>query len=214
MLVADRLLGVNDLRRRSGGARALRAGAVLRGLHRPARPAPARPGSGGDARRGLARGATGARGHERRRAGAQGASAPGRDQRHGAQHHHQHAPDLRRRLGEAVRGGESGRRCPARRQRFRRHGFRHPQPLPHRHRADGPRHRPGRARDRAARPSGRLVGARYLRWRSPSTRSRLSPDRRRPPRLRAFPGFPPARPRLAPALRGARGSRAMSPVFP
>ena len=33
----------------------------------------------------------------------QRASAAGRDQRHGAQHHHQHAPDLRRRLGEAVR---------------------------------------------------------------------------------------------------------------
>ena len=60
---------------------------------------------------GWLRGAAGARGHDGRRAGAPGASAPGRDQRHGAQHHHQHAPDLRRRLGEAVRGGESGRRC-------------------------------------------------------------------------------------------------------
>ena len=149
--VADRLLGVNDLVADPGGAQALRAGAVLRGLHRPARPAPARSGSRDDAGRRLARGAPGARGHDRRRAGAQGASAPGLDQRHGAQHHHQHAPDLRRRLGEAVRGGEPGRRNPARRQRFRRDGFRHTQPLPHRHRADCPRHRPHGAGDRAPR---------------------------------------------------------------
>ena len=140
-------------RRRPDGAHALPAASLLRGLLRSARPAPARPGSGDDACRGLAAGAAEARGHDGRRDGAPRASAPGRDQRHGAQHHHQHAPDLRCRLGEAVRGGESGRRCAACRQRLRRHGFRHPQPLPHRDRADRPRHRACGSGDRAAAPS-------------------------------------------------------------
>jgi cyclic beta-1,2-glucan synthetase len=56
--VADRLMGVND--------RAVPAPSLLRGLLRSARPAPARPGSGDDARRGLAAGAAEAPGHDRR----------------------------------------------------------------------------------------------------------------------------------------------------
>ena len=43
------------------------------------------------------------------------ASAPGGDERHGPQHHHQHAPDLGHRLGRGLRARQPGRRHAARR---------------------------------------------------------------------------------------------------
>ena len=55
--------------------------------------------------------------------GARRAPAAGRRERHGAQHHHQHAPDLRRRLDGVVRARQPGRRRARGRQRLREHGF-------------------------------------------------------------------------------------------
>ena len=49
-------------------------------------------------------------GHQLRAAGAGRASAPGRLERHGAQHHHQHAAHVGRRLGGVLREREPGRR--------------------------------------------------------------------------------------------------------
>ena len=60
------------------------------------------------------------------------------------------------------------------------------------------------AGDRAPRAGSRIVGPRHLRRRSPPARSRLSPDRRRSPRLRAFAGLSAARPGVAPTFLGDR----------
>ncbi len=65
-----------------------------------------------------------AQGQTRRAAGARGAPATGRRERHGAQHHHQHAADFRRRLGRILRERQPGGRGAARREHFRRDGFR------------------------------------------------------------------------------------------
>ena len=73
------------------------------------------------------RAARGAR-HELRRAGPGRAPAPGRLERHGAQHHHQHAADVGRRLGRVLRERQPGRRGAARGRAFAAHGLRHPQP--------------------------------------------------------------------------------------
>ena len=191
--MADRLLGVNG--RVADPARCSRPTtrrALLRGLRRPARPAPARPGSArstpGAA---LARRAAGARGHDRRRDRARRAPAPGRDERHGAQHHHQHAADLRRRLGGALRERQPGRRRAARRQRLRAHGFRDAQSLPHRDRGARPRHRRSRSsRSRAARSQAAAAAPGTRDGDRRRARSRLPPDRRRPPRLRAAARLP------------------------
>ena len=64
---------------------------------------------------GVARRAAGGAGHDGRRGRARRAPAAGRGERHGAQHHHQHAPDLRRRLDRTVRERQPGRRRAARR---------------------------------------------------------------------------------------------------
>ena len=58
---------------------------------------------------GVARRATGPAGDDRRRRRRRRAPEAGRLQRHGAQHHHQHAPHLRRRLDGAVRARQPGR---------------------------------------------------------------------------------------------------------
>ena len=94
---------------------------------------------------------------------------------------------------------------PARRQRFRRDGFRDAQPLPHRHRGARARLRPHGAGDRAPRASRRLGGAQHLRRRAPSARSRLSPDRRRPSRLRAVARLSAARSRVAAGASATAG---------
>ena len=58
----------------------------------------------------LARPAPGGPGHDGRRGRARRASQTGRRERHRAQHHHQHAADLRRRLEGAVRAHQPRRR--------------------------------------------------------------------------------------------------------
>ena len=102
-LLADRLLGTKDQAARSRRAGVGRTDGAVRQLRRPARAAAARAGSGSDPRGRLARAAPRGGGNDVRRAGAPRASAARRHQRHGAQHHHQHGPDLRRRLGDALR---------------------------------------------------------------------------------------------------------------
>ena len=102
--------------------------------------------------------APGGAGHDGGRGGARRASAAGRGERDGAQHHHQHAPDLRRGLGgvcsssvslvDDVLQSDSG---------FARDGFRHAQPVPQRDRGAGARLEPhgtgNRAAPRCRRPS-------------------------------------------------------------
>ena len=102
-----------------------------------------------DAGAALARRAARRAGHDRRRDRARGASAPGRDERDGAQHHHQHAADLGGRLDGVLRERQPGRRGAARRQRLRRDGFPDPRSLPARDRGAGARLGHARARGRA-----------------------------------------------------------------
>ena len=64
--VADRLMGVNDRVADPAALAPYQQASLLRGLLRSARPAPARPGSGDDACRGLAAGPAEARGHDGR----------------------------------------------------------------------------------------------------------------------------------------------------
>ena len=66
------------------------------------------------------------------------------------------------------------------------------------------------AGDRARALSQAAAASPDMRRRSAAARSWLSSDRRRPARLRAVGAVPPARPRLAAALRAPRASRAMS----
>ena len=61
------------------------------------------------------------------------ASEAGRRRCHGAQHHHQHAHDFRRRLARVVRARQPGGRSALRRQRVSRHGFPDAQSLSQRH---------------------------------------------------------------------------------
>ena len=180
--LADRLLGVERPRRRPGGARAPTSGRrpadgfavqlVQRLRDQDPEVTPALR---------LARGAPGARGHDRRRAGARRASAPGRDERHGPQHHHQHAADLRRRLGGVLRERQprSTRCCaPAATSRAMDFATRdlYRSAIEELARGIG---RSG-ARDRAARAGTSPPRRRDMRRRSARARSRLPPDRRRP----------------------------------
>ena len=110
------------------------------------------------------------------------AAAAGRLQRHRAQRHHQHAADLRHRLGRAVRERQPGRRAAARGQRLRGHGFPHPQPVPQRDRATGARVGAFRTGDRRPRARGVRRGRSRSGGRGAGRarrRPRLSPDRRR-----------------------------------
>ncbi len=59
-----------------------------------------------------------------------GASETERDERDGAQRDHEHAPDIRRRLGGVLRERQPRRCRAARRQRLRRNGFPNPGSLP------------------------------------------------------------------------------------
>jgi hypothetical protein len=85
----------------------------------------------------LAGGTVAASGRVHRRRGAACPAAAGRLQRHRAQHHHQHASGLQHRLGGAFRKRQPRGRAAAGGKRLRRHGFPHPQSVPHRHRAVG-----------------------------------------------------------------------------
>jgi len=68
---------------------------------------------------------------------ARRAPKTGRHERDGPQRHHEHAADLRLRLGGARRERQSCRRHVTDRQRLREHGFPDAQPLPHRDRGAG-----------------------------------------------------------------------------
>ena len=78
-------------------------------------------------------------------------------------------------------------------------GFRHPQPLPQRHRGTGARLRPHGARHRPRRrPGGGAARSRHDGdGDRPTQRSRLSPDRRRAPGLRSGDRLPATAARLA-----------------
>ena len=131
-------------------------------VHRATRAAPARPGSAGDA---VARVAGVPRRevrHHGRGHRAGGAPAPGRLERDGAQHHHQHASDFRARLVRVLRGRQPGRRTAEDGERFRADGLRHAQPVSHRHRGPGARVTAHRDRDRASGTAGGARGARAL----------------------------------------------------
>ena len=169
------------------GLSALRTGTLAGGLRRSTRATAAGPGSEGHAGADVARGAPGGPGNDRRRDRARRAPETGCDERDGPQHHHQHAPDLRRRLGGAVRERQSRRRHAAVRQRLRGHGFSDAQPLPQRDRGARAGLETDGTGDCASGTSGRkrsgaqVAGRRCL---SPRARSRLSPDRRGASRVR------------------------------
>ena len=157
----------------SAGARPRPRAAVLRrfdekplahGLRGAVGSALARSGSEGDTGAALAGPTSGWPGNDRRRGRPRGASDAGRDERDGAQRDHQHAPDVRGRLGGIFRERESGRCGAARRQRLRRDGFPDPGSLRH-------------AIEELARGSG------TPRSRLPDARSR--PPSAQPPRPRA-----------------------------
>src|SRR5437879_4566770 len=116
------------------------------------------------------------------------------DERDGPQHHHEHAPDLRRRLGGAGRERQSRRRNAALWQRLREYGFSDAQPLPQRDRGAGAgletdgtgdcaSGSSGRKRSGAS-GTGRRCSSRGARSKWPQARSRLSPDRRGASRVR------------------------------
>ena len=185
--LADRLLG-------GDGRAAEPVAAVLDGLERGrrdgrfrgrARAPAARSGSADHAGADLARPEPGRARRERRFGRARRASAPGHRDGDGAQHHHQHAADLRRRLDRAVRAHQPGRRRAGRRQRVSGHGFSHPQSLPQRHRGAGARRGPLRDRYRPPRRAGGRDGHGGRRERSPPRRSGLSSARRRTPCVRS-----------------------------
>ncbi len=109
--VADRLLGVNGQRVDPNALRAWRdkSPALELRVRRAAGASAARSGSEDHPGAAVARrGARGAR-NQLRAAAAGRTSAPGRIERHGAQHHHQHAPDVGRRLGGVLRERQPGR---------------------------------------------------------------------------------------------------------
>ncbi len=188
---------------------ASRAGNLVAGVRGAAGPAPAGSRSDRDARRAVAGCAPGRPGDERRGAGPPGASAARRDERDGPKRDHQHAPDVRRRLGGALRERQPRRCDAARGQRLRGDGFSDARSLSARHRrartpleALGARR--GSARDRGD-PTREGSAARYRRReRAPRARSRLLPDLEWTPEVRAGAGIPcPAEP-LARARRRAR----------
>ena len=161
-------------------------------VRRAAGASAARPGPEVHARAGLARRRI-ARGRPRHRPRDPGrAPAPGRVQRHGAQHHHQHAADVGRRLGRVLREREPGRRDHAGLQRLLGDGLRHAQSLPQRHRKAGSRLDAVGAGDRAAR-----AGTGERRPGAPRARSRVLPDRRGAAAPRARHRLPRAPARLA-----------------
>ena len=115
--LADRLLGV-------GGREAEPAETALKGFERsafaeglrgPVGSALARSGSQGDAGAAVAGPTAAGPGNDRRRDRPRGASRAGCDERDGAQRDHEHAPDVRRRLGGVLRERQSSSmRCCAR----------------------------------------------------------------------------------------------------
>jgi len=149
-------------RRRAGRGGAARARTLAaRGrLRRSARAAAARPGPQGHAGAAVARAAPRGAGDERRPGRARRAPAAGRDQRDGAQHHHQHAPDLRPRLGGARGKREPDRRRAAAGEPLRGDGFPDAQPLSQRDRRARARLAADRAGSRAGGARGRRRGSR------------------------------------------------------
>ena len=148
-------------------------------------------------------------GHDRRRDRARRAPAPGRDERHGPQHHHQHAPDLRRRLDGVVRDASAWSTTMLRAGGdFADDGFRRPATstaAPSRSWRAAPTLTELEIARRAVWPP-RDRRRRDGRRRSRAARSRLSPDRRRTPRASSRrSAFAPPPARLAGALRRAVG---------